>query len=86
MVVIISDKKQSEYADFVAETLEMLSEHKIKGLAVVALCESGENLTGYWNMSLRDKATAETEIRYDVVDGLIMANRDRYFEEFEEET
>lgn len=75
MIVIISDKEKQEYSDFMAETLETFSKHNVKGIAIVALCDE-VNLTGYWNMPLRDKAQAENEIRYDVIDSLIMANKD----------
>lgn len=80
MVVIISDKQQQEYTGFMAETLTLFEQENIKGIAIVALTDN-ETLTGYWNMNLKDKATAENEIRYDVIDQLIMANKDRYFEE-----
>lgn len=78
MNVIISDKKQQGYEGFIAETLNTFEQYNIKGIAVVALTDT-ETLTGYWNMSLKDKVTAETEIRYDVLDSFIMANKDRYF-------
>jgi len=77
MVIITSDN-QEEYHAFIAETLQLFEEHNIKGIAVVALTGE-ETLTGYWNMTLKDKAEAKSAIGYDIVDGLIMANRDRYF-------
>ena len=80
MTIIISDKQQQEYAGFMAETLSLFESHDIKGIAIVALTGE-ETLTGYWNMCLKDKSIAESEIRYDVIDGLILANKDRYFSE-----
>ena len=77
MVIIMSDKQQ-DYHAFMVETLQMFEEHNIKGLAIVALTDE-ETLTGYWEMDLKQRADAEIAIRYDVVDGLIMANRDKYF-------
>lgn len=77
MIFIMSDKQQ-DYQAFMAETLQTLADYNIRGVAIVALTDD-ETLTGYWNMSLRDKSQAETEIRCDVIDGLIMANKDRYF-------
>lgn len=79
MVTIISDKQQEEYTGFITETLNTFQNHNIRGIAIVALTDD-ETLTGYWNMNLRDKATAENEIRYDVLDEFILNNKDRYAE------
>lgn len=79
-MTIITSTKQEEYHKFIAETLSSFEEYKIKGIAIVALTDK-ETLTGYWNMDLNQRAEAETAIRYDVIDGLIMANRERYFPE-----
>ena len=79
MNAIVSDKENQEYTGFIVETLNTFESHNIKGIAIVALTDD-ETLTGYWNMSLRDKATAENEIRYDVLDEFILNNKDRYAE------
>lgn len=76
MNIIISDKKQ-DYAEFMTEVLNTFQKHKINGIAVIALCDD-ENLTGYWNMSIYDKLTAENELRFDAIDEFIKVNRDRY--------
>lgn len=84
MASMIFTTEPKGYTAFLTETIEAFSKSNIKGIAIVALT-GNENITGYWNMSLQDKVIAENEIRYDVVDGLIMANRDRYFQEEQEE-
>ena len=80
MTIIISDKQQQEYAGFMAETLSLFENHDIKGVAIVALTDE-ETLTGYWNMCLKDKSIAESEIRYDVIDSFLLVNKDRYLRE-----
>jgi len=79
MIAIITDKQQLEYSEWLAQSIEEMQKHNVRGIAIVALCDD-ENITGYWNMSQRDKAMAETEIRYDVIDGFINANTARYFD------
>ena len=78
MNLIISNRNQ-DYQKFIAEALNTFEDYNIKGLAIVALTDN-ENLTGYWNMELKDKLTAENEIRFDVLDDFITVNKDRYFE------
>lgn len=50
-----------------AKALSTFEDYNIKGIAIVALADN-ENLTGYWHMDLGNKITAETEIRFDVLD------------------
>jgi len=85
MTVIVSDKGTQKFNPFMADTIERLNENKVKGIAISAICADGNTITGYWNMSLQDKAIAETAIHYDCIDQLIMANRDRYFKEQEDD-
>ncbi len=80
MVFLISDKN-TEYAQFLAKTLEELDKHEVQGIAIVALINGHEELTGYWNMDLRNKLQAETAIRFDAFDTFLLANKERYFEE-----
>lgn len=83
MVYLISDNN-AEYTQFMAETIETMSGYKVKGIAVVILTEE-QTLTGYWNMSLKDKCQAEAEIRFDTMDAFILANRDRYIDDKDDE-
>jgi len=78
-VIIVSDKQNQPYTEFIAGALEALEGQDVTGIAIVALCK-GEAMTGYWNMSLRDKAQAETEIRYDTIDQFLLVNKERYLE------
>ena len=77
MNIIISNEKQ-DYTEFIAKALNEFEHHEVKGIAIVALCED-ENLTGYWNMNLYNKLTAENEIRFDTFDEFLRVNQDRYF-------
>ena len=82
MNIIISDNKK-EYSMFLAEVMNVFEDYEIKGIAIVAITPE-ENLTGYWNMSLKDKLTAENEIRFDNIDEFIKNNIDRYIDGSEE--
>lgn len=82
MNIILSDKNP-DYTSFISEALNAFEKYNVKGIAIVAITDT-ENLTGYWNMDLRDKLTAENEIRFDVLDEFIKNNSDRYFESEEE--
>lgn len=83
MIAIVSDKEKRDNTNFMAEAIQRLYEHEVKGIAIIALCDD-ENLTGYWNMTLKDKREAETEIRFDVIDEFIKANRELYFPDEED--
>lgn len=87
---ILSDKSFEDYIPFVAETLQILSAKKVRGLAIVALLDEADEdgadvLTGYYNMPLQDKQTAASHIQADVTDGIVRANMRRYLEELEQE-
>ena len=82
MNILISDNPK-DYNGFMAKVLEALEDSPPSGLAVVAIAKSGEIMTGYWNMSLKDKLTAESHIRFDVLDEFINNNADRYGLEIE---
>jgi hypothetical protein len=84
MVTLISNNPK-DYHDFIVDTANGLSEYDISGIAVVALTKDGQGITGYWDMNLREKAEAKNHIEYDVIDEMIMVNRDRYFENQSEE-
>lgn len=87
---ILSDQPFEDYILFLEETMQTLSSEKVQGLAVVALLEGPDEsgadvLTGYYNMSLRDKQEAASQIQADVTDGIVRANIRRYLEEMEQE-
>lgn len=84
MFSIFSDKKQ-DYMDFIADSLSNMEKFNVTGIAIVVLTDNGQSLTGYWNMDLKSKAEAKNNIEYDVIDGIVMANKDRYFENDDEE-
>ncbi len=64
-----------------AQALEAFETESVKGIAIVALTTDGLTLTGYWNMELKDKLQAETEIRFDAIDAFIRENRNRFFQD-----
>lgn len=79
-MAIIIDNKHQDYHVFIAKALEMFKDYNVKGIAIVALTDSVEALSGYWNMDVGDKVRAETHIRFDAIDGFIQANKERYEE------
>lgn len=78
MAICIFSDNNEEYTDFIAKALAEFQEHKIHGIAIVALAD-GEALTGYWNMNLKDKLQAESEVRFDSIDQFMLSNKERYF-------
>ena len=52
---------------------------KAEKMAVVIFNDDGTTECGYFNMDLKDKAQAKHEIEIDIIDGVIQANKDRYF-------
>lgn len=79
MTVIVSDTPK-DYNSFLMEIANTLDQNPPKGMAVVSICEDGNTVCGYWNMSLKDKITAEAHLRFDVMDEFIKNNIDRYKE------
>ena len=84
MNVLISDNNK-DYHGFIVDMLNVCEGQQINGIAVVILTET-DTLTGYWNMSLHDKLTAENEIRFDTFDDFFKVNKDRYTTEGDDET
>lgn len=76
MNVILSSSNE-DYTKFIAEMLNMLENYTVKGIAIQVLTNE-EVLTGYWNMSLKDKEQAKANIGYDCIDEFIRSNADRY--------
>lgn len=81
---IIISSKDKDYNGFMRETLDELEQHKVKGIALVALLED-HHMSGYWNMDLYDILEAENVMRFEALDRFILANRERYVEGTEEE-
>lgn len=52
---------------------------KAEKIAVVIFNNDGTTECGYFNMDLKDKAQAKHELEIDIIDGVIQANKDRYF-------
>ena len=76
---IVSDKPLGKRERFVQEMLNVLDELGAENIAVVARLSAGEVLTAYFNMDLQDKQLATKQIDMDIMDEMIMANRERYF-------
>jgi hypothetical protein len=51
---------------------------KAEKIAVVIFNNDGTTECGYYNMNLKDKAQAKHEIEIDIIDGIILENKDRY--------
>lgn len=81
---IVSDKPLGKRERFVQEMLNVLEELGAENIAVVARLPAGEMLTAYFNMNLQDKQLATKQIDLDIMDEMIMENRDRYFMEEDE--
>ncbi len=89
-IVVVSDAPPEEWQSFMAETMNALGKKKIQGIAVVALLSEREEdgsaaLTGYFNMSVEDKAMAAAHIQGDVVDGIARANMRHWLDRVEQD-
>lgn len=54
-------------------------------VAICFLLESGDVMTGYWQMGYADKKDVAEAIREDALDDLVRANIGRWLEEYEAE-
>lgn len=73
----ISDQPAKPYDQFVLEVLGNLADNNVQGIAIIALNDDS-TYSQYWNMNYTDKCKAESTIRSDVFDALILANKERY--------
>lgn len=85
---IFSDKPVEDWAAFAMETVQLLEERKVRGMAIVALLDQdGENndqaILGYHNMGLSDKEEAVMLIHADVVKAIVKANLQDWLDELE---
>jgi hypothetical protein len=78
MTILTSDK-QKEYHEFICRAVDMLSDEKVKSIAIVSITDDDTTITNYWQMCLRDKETAELAIRKDEMTDFINVNRDYFF-------
>ena len=58
--------------------LEKIDINKAEKIAVIIFNKDGTTECGYYNMNLKDKALAKHELEIDIVDGVILANKERY--------
>ena len=88
--ILLSDKPVEGYAEFLTEAINELSKYNVRGIAIVAMLdqppeENVDAMTGYWNMSLRDKEAAIADIQSDVTAQIVRANLRIFLEELERE-
>lgn len=77
---IITSDKNKPYNAHISETLNVIENYNVKGIATVILTEDGETLTAYWNMDVEDKGVAEMHIRSDFIDQLVQSNMQKYID------
>ena len=68
---LISD---APYEAWLSDVLATLEEHKVTKIAVAAPLPGGEVFTGYFDMSIMDKALVATNIQADATMAAICAN------------
>lgn len=69
-LILLSDRELAEHEVFLLDMANDLHDKKVKGLAVVALLDkdypdTGDILTGYFHMSVRDRQVAAATIQTD---------------------
>lgn len=55
-------------------------------IAIIAFNSDGTTTCGYHNMTLRDKALVKHELEIDIVDAIVSVNKDRYFDNTDDDT
>ena len=69
-LILLSDRQLAEHEGFLLDIANSLHDKKVNGLAVVALLDedypdTGDILTGYFHMSIRDRQLAAASIQTD---------------------
>lgn len=87
---LLSDAPLSPWQKFLHEAIEELSQHRIKGIALIALPENyasddGYTMSNYYNMNLLDLQVAAAQIQGDIIDRTVKANLRSYLAEIEQE-
>lgn len=62
------------YAAWLEESLQLIYKAKPTSIAIAAVTETGETVTGYYNASAQDKAVFAHHIQSDIVLDIIRAN------------
>ena len=62
------------YAAWLEESLQLIYKAKPKAIAIAAVTETGETVTGYYNADAQDKAVFAHHIQSDIVLDIIRAN------------
>ena len=62
------------YAAWLEESLQLIYKVKPTAIAIAAIAETGETVTGYLNASAQDKAVFAHHIQSDIVLDIIKAN------------
>lgn len=66
--------EKEPYAAFLEESIKTIFECRPSSMAVVAVCEDGNTLTGYYNADARDKAMFAYHIQSDMIMDIVTAN------------
>lgn len=81
----MSEIEKEPYAAFLEESIKAIFEARPVSMAVVAICEDGNTLTGYYNADAQDKAVFAHHIQSDVVMDIVTANINTVKEALEDE-
>lgn len=89
-MLITSDKPVEEWTSFIMESVSLLENRKVRGVAIVALLreETEDNaraVIGYHNMALKDKQEVVSLVQADVIKQIIRANLRELLQELEED-
>jgi len=67
--------EEMPYAPWLEDTVRIMSEHKIKSVALAAILDDeGEILTAYYMAGMADKAVMATHINADALYDMVIAN------------
>jgi hypothetical protein len=79
--IIFSDQMNQPYSEWVTDGLQAIAERKPKSIGLVALCENGEVLTGYWETDTMQKTEMAQHVQADYIDQLVSVNFTKYMQE-----
>lgn len=84
-LILLSDRQLAEHEDFLLDIANSLHDKKVNGLAVVALLDedypdTGDILTGYFHMSVRDRQVAAASIQTDSMYRMLRIMLDNRFD------
>ena len=82
---VVSDQPMTEREEILQESMNVMAELDVRSMAIVGITGEGEVVCAYWKAGFQDRILMAGNIQMDALDLQITNNRERYFEESDEE-